>query len=421
MSRLTLTSASPGKDNLIMRDANSKSVSIDKVDWNDVDIDELVDRLTPGEIQKLLEEFDPDDPHLPPSERCAYRCDKLPTGPLNRKHLRDYINEQAKKTPDKPDYVPHVPGTIRGKKWVPPKQPSIMEGYGFEDDIELDIDLGEEAEEALAEASTHDLVDLAAILGFHSMMNQEQYHQHESYKWAERADPTTGFDGITKATPLKWYPPEAPNRTDPDDVIKKLKAGHRGTRSANLNNVRIKEEKFLELFQSLQENSTLEELTIANTTLSDYAAGQLAKSLEDNIRLERLNIESNNVSPNTLLKIFEASNVQQQLTDIKAANQASQYLGNKVEMSITSAIEKNKSLLRVGIHFEYGDCRNRVAVQLQKNLDRIRLKRVAAKMNKNSTVGGYYISSHPSGLLIATKQLRECTPISDEDDDSTSR
>ena len=71
-----------------MRDANSKSVSIDKVDWNDVDIDELVDRLTPGEIQKLLEEFDPDDPHLPPSERCAYRCDKLPTGPLNRKHLR---------------------------------------------------------------------------------------------------------------------------------------------------------------------------------------------------------------------------------------------------------------------------------------------------------------------------------------------
>ena len=58
--------------------------------------------------------------------------------------LRDYINEQAKKTPDKPDYVPHVPGTIRGKKWVPPKQPSIMEGYGFEDDIELDIDLGKD-------------------------------------------------------------------------------------------------------------------------------------------------------------------------------------------------------------------------------------------------------------------------------------
>ena len=105
------------------------------VNYIELDIDELVERLTPGEIQKLLEEFDPDDPHLPPSERCAYKCDKLPTGPLNRRHLLDYINEQAKKTPDKPELVPYVPGTVRGTKWVPPKQPSIMEGYGFEDDI----------------------------------------------------------------------------------------------------------------------------------------------------------------------------------------------------------------------------------------------------------------------------------------------
>ena len=79
--------------------------------------------------------------------------------------------------------------------------------------------------------------------------------------------------------------------------------------------------------------------------------------MEENIRLEKLNLESNNVSPNTLKKIFEAANVQQQLIEIKAANQASQMLGNQVEMAITTAVEKNKSLLRVGLHFEYGDCR----------------------------------------------------------------
>jgi len=410
MSRLTVTSASSvGKDNLIMRDANWMSiekVAPTEVDWKAMDIDELVDRLTPGEIQKLLEEFDPDDPHLPPSERCSYRCDKLPTGPFNKKQLRDFINEQSKKTPDKLDYVPHVPGTIRGKKWDAPKPASIMEGYGFEDDIELDIDLGED-EEALAEASTHDLVDLASILGFHSMMNQDQFHEYESGKWAQKAE-QIGFDGVTKATPLKWYPPEEPNLTNPDEVIKKMKAGYRGTKKANFNNIAIKEEKFLELFDTLKDDFTLEELTLANTTLSDYAAGQLAKSLEDNGRLERINLESNNISPSTLLKIFEAANIQQQLTDIKAANQAAQYLGNKVEMSITSAVEKNKSLLRVGIHFEYGDCRNRVAVQLQKNLDRVRLKRVASK-SKNGTLGGYLISSHPSGLLIATKQFEDPT------------
>ena len=57
MSRLTLTSG------------NKENSKYDKVNWNEVDIDELVEKLTPEEIQKLCEEFDPDDPHLPPSER----------------------------------------------------------------------------------------------------------------------------------------------------------------------------------------------------------------------------------------------------------------------------------------------------------------------------------------------------------------
>ena len=31
-------------------------------------------------------------------------------------------------------------------------------------------------------------MDLAAILGFHSMMNQDQYHENESGKWAQKAE-----------------------------------------------------------------------------------------------------------------------------------------------------------------------------------------------------------------------------------------
>jgi hypothetical protein len=41
-------------------------------------------------------------------------------------------------------------------------------------------------------------------------------------------------------------------------------------------------------------------------------------------------------------------------------------------MAITKSIENNKTLLKVGLQFEFNDCRNRVAVHLQKNLDRIR-------------------------------------------------
>ena len=57
--------------------------------------------------------------------------------------------------------------------------------------------------------------------------------------------------------------------------------------------------------------------------------------------------------------------------------------------------------------------RNRVAVQLQKNLDRIRLKRVAAKM-KNGCAGGYIISSHPSGMIMCTTNVQNDEGIDEE-------
>lgn len=120
---------------------------------------------------------------------------------------------------------------------------------------------------------------------------------------------------------------------------------------------------------------------MANTTLGDFAAANLACAVESNKCLEKINLESNNVSPQTLVKLFEAANVQESLQEIKASNQKAQFLGNKVEMAITKAIENNKSLLKVGLHFDFGDCRNRVAVQLQKNLDRVRLKRIAHKLS----------------------------------------
>lgn len=49
--------------------------------------------------------------------------------------------------------------------------------------------------------------------------------------------------------------------------------------------------------------------------------------------------------------------------------QRASVLGNKIEMQLTEIIEQNPSVLRVGIHFEFNDARNRVSKHLQKNLD----------------------------------------------------
>lgn len=49
--------------------------------------------------------------------------------------------------------------------------------------------------------------------------------------------------------------------------------------------------------------------------------------------------------------------------------QRSQVLGNKIEMEITSLIEKNPTILRLGLHLEYNDARHRIATHLQRNID----------------------------------------------------
>lgn len=49
--------------------------------------------------------------------------------------------------------------------------------------------------------------------------------------------------------------------------------------------------------------------------------------------------------------------------------QRSQVLGNKIEMEITQLIEKNPTLLRLGLHLEYNDARHRIASHLQRNID----------------------------------------------------
>ena len=72
-----------------------------------------------------------------------------------------------------------------------------------------------------------------------------------------------------------------------------------------MNNVPVSEKQFIAIFDALSTNETLEDLSMANTTLGDFAAAKLAGSVESNKALEKVNIESNNVTPQTLVKLFE--------------------------------------------------------------------------------------------------------------------
>lgn len=97
------------------------------------------------------------DNFLPPDQRNNYDCEKSSTGPLNRKKLIEHINKEALETPDRPEFEPFVKGKVRGKKWLPPPPDAKQ----LEVDEKIAIDLGDEYEQALTDASQEEIIDLA--------------------------------------------------------------------------------------------------------------------------------------------------------------------------------------------------------------------------------------------------------------------
>lgn len=81
---------------------------------------------------------------------------------MNRKKLIEHINKQALETPDVPELEPFVAGTVRGKKWSPPPPDDKQR----EADEKIAIDLGDEYEQALTDASQEEIIDLAGLQKF---------------------------------------------------------------------------------------------------------------------------------------------------------------------------------------------------------------------------------------------------------------
>lgn len=67
-------------------------------------------------------------------------------------------------------------------------------------------------------------------------MNQEQYHA----SLLNKGQPVgLGWDGITKATQPKAFPPEPPNNTDPDESIRRVKEDDHTLIDLNWNNIKV--------------------------------------------------------------------------------------------------------------------------------------------------------------------------------------
>lgn len=140
----------------------------------------------------------------------------------------------------------------------------------IDEETKILLDLDDDASEALKNASEEDLVDLAGILGLHSMLNQDQYHASITNKGQKIG---AKFESIVKATQPKKLPLLPDNNTNISQTTEQVNSNDSSLQELNWNNIKhISKENFKKLFEGLKQNNGLQTLDLANTGLTDGPA-----------------------------------------------------------------------------------------------------------------------------------------------------
>ncbi|XP_046901517.1 tropomodulin-1 isoform X1 [Hypomesus transpacificus] len=333
--------------------------------YRDVDEDVLLQKLTEDELLRLedeLQELDPDNALLPAGMRQKDQTKKAPTGLFQRDNLLAHLEKQAKEHPEQEDLVPFT-GEKRGKAWVPKK---------VVDPIMENVTLEPELEEALSNASDAELCDIAAILGMHTLMSNQQYYEALA---SSNIVNKQGLNSVIQCAQYKPVPDEQPNSTDVEDTLLRMKRNDPDLVEVNLNNIKnIPVRTLKEYAEVLKENTMVERLSIVGTRSNDPVAYALADMLKVNTTLKSLNVESNFITGAGVLSLIESLQSNTTLLELKIDNQ-SQPLGNKVEMDIASMLEKNTTLLKFGYHFTQQGPRLRGSNAMMSNNDLARVIR----------------------------------------------
>ncbi|CAJ0571325.1 unnamed protein product, partial [Mesorhabditis spiculigera] len=354
-------------------------------DVDDGDIEGMLSKLSAAELEDLNNDFDPDNSMLPPSQRCQEQTSKVPTGPYKRERLMQFLEDTAKNEKDWDETVPYQKGVVRGTQFVD-ENAGASKGIGMEMPIEFDLatpdddELSVEDEEivierALKKAPENDLVDLAGILGMHSVLNQPQFYNALKGKGQDENSGTTFSIPIPSYQP-KVYPDEPENETNVDECISRLHDNDSSLKTVNINNMkRVSKEKIRQLIDAASNSKHIESLSLSNTAIADTEARCIEKMLENSPSLKVLNVESNFITPEMLARLLKATLKTQSVIEFHAENQRQGVLGIQIEMDMMMTIEENESLLRVGVAFQSMEARHRVSEALERNYERLRVRR----------------------------------------------
>ncbi|KAI9361147.1 hypothetical protein DFJ73DRAFT_814132 [Zopfochytrium polystomum] len=131
------------------------------------------------------------------------------------------------------------------------------------------------------------------------------------------------------------------------------------------------------LAAGLATNTHLKDLNLANTKLQTSSAIEIATALRTNNTLETLNLESNAIAPAGIKALAESLESNSRLLELKLSNQKSP-AGTDAEQAFARAMQKNNTLVKLGLLIRDVASRNSVDRAITRNKDIARKARLAS-------------------------------------------
>lgn len=332
----------------------------------------LMKEMDEDTLQQLvcdIADMDPDNTMLPVGFRQRDQTVKEPTGELNRDTLMTFLEEEGSAIPDKEEEVPFVAGTKKGKVFKIPEKTKSDNPYANESTGKVQLE--PEVENALANATDLELTDLAAVLGLHKMLNNEQLYEAQA-SGGEMVCTESWKDNTLCKMKTDLIDETFVNEADIADVLSKIKSNQ--TDCVNLNNMNISMQQLQEVVVAMKSNTSVKSFSIANTAANDEIAKACGEMLASNKTLEVLNCETNFISTEGLIKLTEPLRTNMTLVELRIANQRGK-TAHKAEETLMNVMEANNSIKKLGYTFSCAGPRHMVGSFITRNVDFARQKR----------------------------------------------
>jgi len=337
---------------------------------------QVMKELDEEDLQQLLcdiADMDPDNTMLPVGFRQRDQTVKDPTGELNRDTLMSFLEEEGAAIPDKEEEVPFEAGIKKGKVYTQKEKKESDNPYeGGEDGAPKGkVQLEPEVEQALANATDLELTDLAAVLGLHKMLNNEQLYNAQA-SGGEMVCTESWKDNTLCKMKCDAIDESFVNDIDFEQAMNEVKSN--GIDELNLNNLEVSTEQMLMVIDALKSNTSVKRFSIANTNANDQVAKACGELLATNSSIESFNCETNFITTVGIIAMTEPLRTNSTLTELRIANQRAK-LATKAEESLMNVMEANNSIRKLGYSFSCAGPRHMVGAFVTRNVDLARQRR----------------------------------------------